>query len=376
MGSVDDILALALEKRFLAAKKLLDTLGGAEAEAVPEEHRAVLRQVDERATKCEEVMTSWRNAGGGKVVVSDELMKEADLETAADVKVDGEWALGAEMFGTKTYYKHDDESGLISVLMKGDQDNLPVFEQMSVINEVDLYKTFIPMCSESCKVLTVSHGEMIAYFYINVAVLSRDAAIHAYGIDCMEEYGTIVLVGNSVDDFPGADIPFKPAGWGHQTMEVKTFNAVVEIVSPTSARTTIIASVDPKVPLPRAMVNFAIKKLAGLILWLIQKKAVAISEAKDLEACPHNTAISGDADFYTHWLLPKMVQLCKLREWVIPDTGVMARLIQAAASTSASAIPSDTATDTATVYVEESAELSLLTVFPDLEVSDASVASS
>ena len=69
-----------------------------------------------------------------------------------------------------------------------------------------------------------------------------------------------------------------------------------------------------------------------------------------------------------------MVRLCKLREWVIPDTGVMARLIQAAASTSASAIPSDT--DTATVYVEESAELSLLTVFPDIEVSGASVASS
>ena len=33
--------------------------------------------------------------------------------------------------------------------------------------------------------------------------LSRDALIRAYGVDCLFEEGKILLIGNSIDDWPG-----------------------------------------------------------------------------------------------------------------------------------------------------------------------------
>lgn len=91
------------------------------------------------------------------------------------------WA-AAEYYGVQTHYKYDDE-GLISVHIQGNEQELPVFEQMSVINEVDLYKEWVPFCSESCIVDRVTPSELVAYFNINVKLLSRDGCIHAYGTE-------------------------------------------------------------------------------------------------------------------------------------------------------------------------------------------------
>jgi len=51
--------------------------------------------------------------------------------------------------------------------------------------------------------------------------LSRDAAFHAFGCDCMEKDGSVLIVAKSVDSFPGADIPKEPKGWGSARMEVR-----------------------------------------------------------------------------------------------------------------------------------------------------------
>ena len=320
--TVDRVKAFAAEKRFLAAKKLLDGMDRAQL-GLDENLETLFREIENRAAKAEEVMSNWRKAGDG---IADQL-PTAQGDKAGNGTGEVGWELGAEMFGTRTYFQMDEESGFISVMMQGQQDELPTFEMMSVINEVDLYKTFIPLCEDSIKVIEPAHGEMVAYFYLSAKVISRDAGIHAYGIDCLQEYGTIVLVGHSIDSFPGADIPFRAAGWGHQTMHVKHFNAVVQVLSPTSAKTTIIATIDPRVALPRTIVNFAIKKLAGVVLWLIQKKALAVAQAKDPTKCPHNQAIDRNTDFYAGWLLPKILDVCSLKGWSVPKVGVIARLI-------------------------------------------------
>lgn len=41
------------------------------------------------------------------------------------------------------------------------------------------------------------------YFGIFVPPLTRDALIRAYGVDCLFEEGKILLIGNSIDDWPG-----------------------------------------------------------------------------------------------------------------------------------------------------------------------------
>jgi len=155
------------------------------------------------------------------------------------------WKLGAEYYGVQTHYKYDDE-GLISVHIQGNEQELPVFEQMAVINEVDLYHEWVPFCSHSGIVDRVNPSELVAYFNINMKLLSRDGCIHAYGIDALQEHGMVLLIGSSVEEWPGHDIPFVSAGWLHQTMRIKAFHAIIEVLSPHSARTKIICTETPR----------------------------------------------------------------------------------------------------------------------------------
>ena len=57
--------------------------------------------------------------------------------------------------------------------LPGTQTDLPVFAQMAVLHEVDLYKTFIPFCTESQLLGKIgpSPTELLAYFYLNVKLV-------------------------------------------------------------------------------------------------------------------------------------------------------------------------------------------------------------
>jgi hypothetical protein len=43
--------------------------------------------------------------------------------------------------------------------------------------------------------------------------------MHVYSCDYTEA-GTVLFVGNSVDDLPGIQLPAKPGGWGGDRMEI------------------------------------------------------------------------------------------------------------------------------------------------------------
>lgn len=351
---MEAIKSLAAEKKYLKAQKLIEEDLKCGLSSLSSDDQELIKVINTRADAAKVIIESWRHR------TSNQMTKGEETAESQNNGIENDWEKGPERFNTKTFFKYEEGSGLISVLLEGQQDELPVFEQMSVINEVSLFKTFIPFCVDSQKCLTISHGEMVAYFRLSMTVISRDAAIHAYGVDCLEEYGLIVLLGESVDSYDGIEIPFKPAGWGHQIMQVKEFNAVIEVLSPNAARTCIITTVDPKVLLPRSLVNFAIKNLAALVLWLIQKQAVKVSnyatekekekemklreeeetnklerdtikETKTkktkLEDAAHYDLIMNDTDFYIPWLLPKLEQLCASRKWQLPTEGVMASLL-------------------------------------------------
>lgn len=75
--------------------------------------------------------------------------------------VDESWILGQVMFGTKTHYKLL-EGGSMMIRLEGDLDNLPMFEQLAVIHEVDLFHEWVPFCSTSRTVTKLSPVELIA----------------------------------------------------------------------------------------------------------------------------------------------------------------------------------------------------------------------
>ena len=93
---------------------------------------------------------------------------------------------------------------------------------------------------------------------------SRDCVLHAYGCDSVMEDSCILIQGRSVEEVPeGVEVPeFK--GWRNGRMDVKAFKAKIEVLSPTSARTSIVANVDPKAPVPQPVVNFVVRKTGHL----------------------------------------------------------------------------------------------------------------
>jgi len=78
----------------------------------------------------------------------------------------------------------------------------------------------------------------------------------------------------------------------------------------------IIATVDPKVAIPRMIVNFAIRKLAGLLLYCIQTQAQYVQKN---QKCAHACRISENRDFYELWLMPKLVTFCQHKGWELPS---------------------------------------------------------
>lgn len=75
--------------------------------------------------------------------------------------VDDSWSDAGVFFGTHTHYKLT-EGGTILVRLEGEMENLPLFEQLAVIHEVEFFKDWIPFCFTSRTVEKLGPAELIA----------------------------------------------------------------------------------------------------------------------------------------------------------------------------------------------------------------------
>ena len=139
---MDEVLELQDSTRLLAAKIALDSLVSSLAEhpndLVSEkliEHKARIDLLVHRENESRDVL------GMGTV--------------------DDSWTDGGITFGTHTHYKLT-EGGSILIRLEGEMENLPMFEQLAVIHEVDLFKDWIPFCFTSRTVVKLGPAELIA----------------------------------------------------------------------------------------------------------------------------------------------------------------------------------------------------------------------
>ena len=126
--------------------------------------------------------------------------REARELLAASNVIDSSWLLGSHLFGNTTHYKLQ-EDGSMTIRLEGEFDEMPLFEQLAVINEVGLFKEWMPFCSNSSLVDKLGQAELVAYMHLFIPPIQRDTLIHAYGVDCLMEDGKILLLGSSVDDW-------------------------------------------------------------------------------------------------------------------------------------------------------------------------------
>lgn len=228
-----------------------------------------------------------------------------------------EWIEAMCLFGITTSYVVL-EDGLLRIKLEGSLDELPLMEQVSVLREVDLFKEWLPFCSDSRLVHSLAHNDLVAYFNLSTPVLSRDAVIRAYGVDCLlERDGLVLLLAQSIERCEGVSLPALEQGFFglHDRMQIKSMSAVIRLAGPRAAETTIICTVDPRTPLPHFITNFVIKHVAGVLLYCHQRKSAHVVAESDSS---HALRIRNNAAFYSEWLLPKIQTYYRLKGWEQP----------------------------------------------------------
>ena len=298
---VNTILRTARDSRYLEAERLLNEV---EKELAPMDVMGFLKeQNEEKAREALGNIQEETHKPTLYALLANRAKLKEILHRAGEIKhavnwetvyegVSGrpsQWKLGASYFGIETYFKID--NGKITVRMEGGLTDLPLFEQCAVIHEVDLFREWVPFCDESVLLEKLGPAELLMYLSIDVLFLSRDTCMHTWGADCLHENGQILLFGYSVNHKVGdghyhgpTDVekdwhngrvttvctyseqnacPWRKETWTHAKMDIIDFKAMFKPISATEARTVIEASVDPKVPLHDALVNFIIKKMAG-----------------------------------------------------------------------------------------------------------------
>ena len=82
-----------------------------------------------------------------------------------------------------------------------------------------------------------------------------------------------------------------------------------------TAKSIIVAHIDPHVALPQALLNFVIKNVAGILLVLFQRQAASVAGNPQ---CKHALKIRENRAFYESWLLPKIITYCDSKGWAHP----------------------------------------------------------
>ncbi|KAL7522504.1 hypothetical protein ACHAWX_007190 [Stephanocyclus meneghinianus] len=129
------------------------------------------------------------------------LTAQQNLDTHAS------WTLSQTLFGITTHYRRESDNTL-SVKIEGELHGIPLFEQMVVLRECDLYHTWAPFCNESKKLAQLDKLDVVAWYSVGTPLLGmvRDACYRAVGCDCMREDGSVLLVAVGLgDDDPDDD---------------------------------------------------------------------------------------------------------------------------------------------------------------------------
>ena len=293
---------------------------------------------------------------------------------------------------TSSYRREKDNS--LSFKVEGEISGLPLFEQVAIMREVDLYHFWAPFVNGSKRVASLGGKlDQVGWYEVGGIGMVRDSCYRAIGCDCMMESGEIVVVAQGLDDKDGDDndandddsdseeekvqethsdnvsitpssidsnddperhwhgqlhldntsdskipefisnflareeilntinLPPRPKGFNKDRMQLKFFEAVISIHSPTTATTHLVANIDLKLNfVPQFILDFIMKHMCGLMLVKMQSAAKKALEMP--EKSPHAIRMRDD-DFYKNWLLPKFRNYAIMKNWDMPEVNAL-----------------------------------------------------
>ena len=229
-----------------------------------------------------------------------ETLSQHDNDVGEESDESSGWVHAQTLFGVSTHYRREPD-GSLSIRIAGDLVGVPLFEQLAVLREVDLYHVWAPFCVSSRKLAQLGRLDVAAWYDVGAPMfgLSRDACYRAVGCDGMAEDGSVMIVAVGLNDTeehgvvssaglgkqaqkrppspPAAvsegaedlraaegsllsslakdeilstlEMPPVPSGVGRGRMTIRNFSARVDVLGPTSARTIMVVNIDPNLQL-------------------------------------------------------------------------------------------------------------------------------
>ena len=200
-------------------------------------------------------------AGGAASVRS---RREATLEALQLFVDDAGWTGSLQVFGATTRFRRKDGSGAMTVRVDGVIEGAPLADVLAVWREVSLFSEWIPSCTSSTRLRLHGHVDMLIYMTLNVlGLLTRDAVLHGYGVDCLDSHGTILVLAKSVEahEMPADASIFPPEpSWPLVRMQYRRLQVSLEPLSPMSTRATLLMEIDPKLRVvPQSVVESVLR---------------------------------------------------------------------------------------------------------------------
>jgi len=260
----DEIFTLRkVNKLFLANDKLQDLENLITSKITEVEHKREAEMWKQKLEECEEISLL-------KVEVQEASTVMKDLES------EDSWTLMRDTVDMKTYYRHEKNTPVHSFKING---NIPcnVFNLLVLVNEVDMYHTFVPLLHEA-RVIKGNNYRRIAYIKENLPwpFAPRDAVLYGYCIDNVEKSGNILVV-------------FRSAIVGDLELNLKDVPPSVKqdvrcdckiaglLLKPTATKSTYVnfcSNVDPKLShVPYWLLNMAVSQLVPLGLTMLAQKS-------------------------------------------------------------------------------------------------------
>ena len=237
---------------------------------------------DERLFEAYEVFQKWKAEEGEAEVmnypVCQELQQEMnDILATMEIINDNEgWTKDSSSSKKiSVQYKTFDGDNTVTVKLEGIM-TAPLLNLCGLCYEVDLFRTWVPLCKGSDKLGQISRTQQIVknrYSFPVPFVKDREILMYGYGVNALNtEHKCIMAVGRSVEGiFKGIQIPERQKGCvrGISPITGATFTPMPE----GKVFFRFVTNFDPKMKVPYKILNWFSRKFAKGMFKMIEKKA-------------------------------------------------------------------------------------------------------
>ena len=222
---------------------------------------------------------------------------------------DSGWQGSLEAFGSLTRYRRDTGAdGRMTIRVDGVIETVSLGQVLAVWREVKHMDQWLPSCVGSRLIRLVGVSDVLFHLHFSVlGLISRDAVMHAYAVDALDEANAILIIGRSVTamDMPTEPIP-PPTDVVR--MEYRRLQILLEPIDERTTRISLMLSIDPKAKaVPMSFIEGILRRSICMLYLLLKRAAKRVAAGDGV----HAAAVSADrtyhgTNFYASYLAPRL----------------------------------------------------------------------